>query len=79
MFLDAFAHFWIHWWQLTGTEISPAIGKIIGAYEQHIYQPTLMIYGDYDMVPPSPNLEEQVSNLEVSKFPLRSLDSARKA
>lgn len=68
VFLDAFAHSGftggINWYRNFTRN-----WEIIGAYEQHIYQPTLMIYGDYDMVPPSPNLEEQVSNLEVASFP----------
>jgi len=43
--------------------------EIIGAYEQHIHQPTLGIFGDYDMVPKSPNLSEHVSTLEVVELP----------
>ncbi|MEC7378760.1 MAG: alpha/beta hydrolase [Pseudomonadota bacterium] len=43
--------------------------EIIGDYEQKIHQPTLMIYGDYDMVPKSENLEEFVDDLTVHSFP----------
>lgn len=43
--------------------------EIIGAFEQYIHQPTLMIYGDYDMVPKSENLEEFVGDLTVHSFP----------
>lgn len=43
--------------------------EIIGEYEQRITQPTLMIYGEYDMVPASPNLGDFVDNLTVVKFP----------
>jgi pimeloyl-ACP methyl ester carboxylesterase len=41
----------------------------MGAYEQHIYQPTLAIFGDYDMVPKSKNLANRVSDLEVVDLP----------
>jgi len=68
VFLDAFAHSGftggINWYRNFTRN-----WEIIGAYEQHIYQPTLMIYGDYDMVPKSPKLEQHVSNLEVANFP----------
>jgi pimeloyl-ACP methyl ester carboxylesterase len=37
----------------------------LGAYEQKISQPTLMIYGSYDMVPPSPDLDQFVDDLET--------------
>ena len=55
VFLDAFAHSGftggINWYRnLTRN------WEIVGAYEQHIYQPTLAIFGDYDMVPKSNNL-----------------------
>ena len=43
--------------------------KTMGAYEQHIYQPTLAIFGDYDMVPKSKTLAERVSTLEVVELP----------
>ena len=43
--------------------------EIIGAFEQYIHQPTLMIYGDYDMVPKSENLEDFVGDLTVHSFP----------
>ncbi len=39
--------------------------EISGHYEQTITQPTLMIYGDYDMVPKSPDLDQVVADLEV--------------
>ena len=42
--------------------------EIIGAYEQKITQPTLMIYGDYDMVPKSEELPQIVDDLEVQSF-----------
>lgn len=68
VFLDAFAHSGftggINWYRNFTRN-----WEIIGAYEQHIHQPTLMIYGDYDMVPKSPNLEQHVSTLEVASFP----------
>ncbi|MEM7099501.1 MAG: alpha/beta hydrolase [Pseudomonadota bacterium] len=43
--------------------------EIIGAYEQKVSAPTLMIYGDYDMVPKSDRLDQYVSDLEVMSFP----------
>jgi pimeloyl-ACP methyl ester carboxylesterase len=43
--------------------------EIIGACEQKIRQPTLMIYGDHDSVPPSPNLGEFVDDLETASLP----------
>ena len=43
--------------------------EIIGDYEQHIHQPTLMIYGEHDMVPQSPALKDHVSDLEVHVLP----------
>lgn len=43
--------------------------EIIGAYEQTISQPTLMIYGDYDMVPKSETLADRVADLEVVSLP----------
>ena len=43
--------------------------EIIGAYEQHISQPTLMIYGDYDMVPKSDTLDQYVAQLSVVSLP----------
>ena len=39
--------------------------ETLGAYEQKISQPTLMIYGSHDMVPPSPDLDQYVDNLET--------------
>lgn len=39
--------------------------EIMGAYEQKVYPPTLMIYGDHDMVPPSPDLGDFVPDLET--------------
>lgn len=41
---------------------------ILGDYEQQVKVPTLMIYGDYDMVPKSPNLGDFVSDLEVESL-----------
>jgi len=43
--------------------------EIGGDYEQHVYQPTLMIHGDYDMVPSSPTLEQIVDDLTCVNFP----------
>ncbi len=43
--------------------------EIVGDYEQHIHQPTLMIYGTYDMVPKSPDLANVVSDLTVAELP----------
>jgi len=43
--------------------------QTMGAFEQHIYQPTLVIFGDYDMVPKSKTLAKRVSTLEVVDFP----------
>ena len=42
---------------------------IIGDYKQHISQPTLMIYGDHDMVPALPDLDQYVENLSVVNLP----------
>ena len=42
---------------------------IIGNYEQRITQPTLMIYGEYDMVPASPDLGDFVDDLSVVNLP----------
>ena len=68
VFLDAFAHSGftggINWYRNFSRN-----WEIIGAYEQHIHQPTLMIYGDYDMVPKSANLAQHVSDLELASFP----------
>ncbi len=38
---------------------------IMADYEEKIHQPTLMIYGDHDMVPASPNLGDYVPDLET--------------
>lgn len=42
---------------------------IIGNYPQKITQPTLMLYGDYDMVPKADNLSDFVANVEIHSFP----------
>ena len=42
---------------------------IVGAYEQRITQPTLMIYGDYDSVPASPELDQFVDKLTIVNLP----------
>lgn len=42
---------------------------IIGEYPQKITQPTLMLYGDYDMVPKADNLSDFVANVEINSFP----------
>jgi pimeloyl-ACP methyl ester carboxylesterase len=68
VFLDAFANSGftggINWYRNFSRN-----WEIIGAFEQRIHQPTLMIYGDYDMVPKSENLEDFVSDLTVHSFP----------
>lgn len=43
--------------------------EILGACEPRIRQPTLMLYGDYDMVPKSDTLADIVDDLEVHSFP----------
>lgn len=43
--------------------------EIIGAYEQYIHQPTLLIYGEYDMVPKKPNLSDFVGDLTTTTLP----------
>jgi len=40
----------------------------LGAVEQLVKVPTLMIYGSHDVVPRSPNLERFVPHLEVAEF-----------
>jgi pimeloyl-ACP methyl ester carboxylesterase len=68
VFSDAFAHSGftggINWYRNFSRN-----WEIIGAYEQHIHQPTLMIYGEYDMVPPSPTLDQRVDDLTVVNLP----------
>ena len=68
VFSDAFAHSGftggINWYRNFSRN-----WEIIGEYEQHIYQPTLMIYGDHDMVPPSPTLDQIVDDLAVVNLP----------
>lgn len=68
VFLDAFATSGftggINWYRNLSLN-----WEIMGAYEQHIYQPTLAIFGDYDSVPKSKNLANRVSDLEVAEFP----------
>ena len=68
VFSDAFAHSGftggINWYRNFSRN-----WEIIGEYEQHIYQPTLMIYGDHDMVPPSPTLDQIVDDLTVVNLP----------
>jgi pimeloyl-ACP methyl ester carboxylesterase len=39
--------------------------ELVGRVTQRVSQPTLMVYGRYDMVPKFPRLEEFVPNLEV--------------
>lgn len=68
VFLDAFGHSGftggINWYRNFSRN-----WEIIGAYEQHIHQPTLAIFGDYDMVPKSPTLADHVTHLEVVDLP----------
>ena len=68
VFLDAFAHSGftggINWYRNFSRNWETA-----GAYEQRIYQPTLMIYGDHDMVPQAPRLGDFVDQLEVLNLP----------
>jgi len=40
--------------------------SLIGDLEQTVTQPVLMIYGDHDMVPPSPTLSDRALDLEVA-------------
>lgn len=42
--------------------------SLLGHYEQHVKQPTLMIYGTYDSVPKSDALANIVADLEVCEF-----------
>jgi pimeloyl-ACP methyl ester carboxylesterase len=37
--------------------------------DQHVNQPTLMIYGQHDMVPPNPQLGDHVGDLEAHTLP----------
>ena len=68
VFSDAFAHSGftggINWYRNFSRN-----WDIIGEYEQHIYQPTLMIYGEYDMVSSSETLDQVVDDLTVVTFP----------
>ncbi len=68
VFSDAFAHSGftggINWYRNFSRN-----WEVIGEYEQHIYQPTLMIHGQYDMVPASPTLDQVVDDLRVVQFP----------
>lgn len=43
--------------------------EIIGAYEQQVPQPALMIHGQYDAVPMSASLEKFVPNVEIESLP----------
>jgi pimeloyl-ACP methyl ester carboxylesterase len=43
--------------------------EILGNYEQHVAQPSLMIYGEHDSVPQSPSLREHVPDVTVETFP----------
>ncbi len=43
--------------------------EILGNYPQTVSQPTLMMYGDYDMVPKSDSLDQIAADLEVHSFP----------
>ena len=68
VFVDAFSHSGftggINWYRNFDRN-----WKILEAYEQKISVPTLMIYGDYDMVPKSANLGNFVEDLEIHSFP----------
>ena len=68
VFSDAFAHSGfsggINWYRNFSRN-----WEIIGAYDQRITQPVLMIYGDYDSVPSSPTLDQHVDNLSVCNLP----------
>lgn len=68
VFLDAFAHSGftggINWYRNFDRNWAT-----IGAYEQRITQPTLMIYGDYDMVPKSETLDTFVDDLTTHSLP----------
>ena len=43
--------------------------EILGQVEERVTQPSLMIHGDYDIVPQSENLGEIVADLEVLSLP----------
>ena len=43
--------------------------QLLANVEQRVEQPTLMLYGDHDMVPKSANLERFVPNVQVSSLP----------
>ena len=68
VFVDAFQHSGftggINWYRNISRN-----WEIIGRYEQRITQPTLMIYGDYDLVPKSETLGNFVPDLTVQSFP----------
>lgn len=68
VFSDAFAHSGftggINWYRNFSRN-----WDIIGHYEQRIRQPTLMLYGAYDMVPTSSTLDQVVEQLTVETFP----------
>lgn len=68
VFIDAFKHSGftggINWYRNFSRN-----WEIIGAYEQHIPQPTLMVYGEYDSVPKSANLSAHVTDLTVKTLP----------
>ena len=42
--------------------------EILGAYEEKVHQPALMIHGEHDMVPASPTLQEHVPDVEVHQL-----------
>ena len=68
VFVDAFNHAGftggINWYRNFSRN-----WDILGAYEQQVSAPTLMIYGDYDMVPKSESLPNYCSDLEQQSFP----------
>ncbi len=43
--------------------------QLLADVEQLVEQPALMLYGDYDMVPKSANLEQFVPNVEMQSLP----------
>ena len=68
VFVDAFKHAGftggINWYRNFTRNWS-----LLAEYEQRIQCPALMIYGQYDMVPPSDNLGQFVAELEVVTLP----------
>lgn len=43
--------------------------RVIGSYKQEVKQPSMLIYGKYDMVPKPNNMERFVPNVEMHELP----------